>query len=185
MTGEVAQSYAVIVSGIGGMGALTAGRLVAEAGISRFRQVLWYPNITTAMRNAPADCTVILSDEEIASPLVFQADAVLVLEPSLLKTFEPRVRPGGLLIVESSGLRDEVQRDDVRVVKVPAMETASRLGSMHAANLVMLGAYIEVAGALPAEVVEEELARRFAGNETLLSLNQRAFREGVKLASGS
>lgn len=184
MEQKMTPTYSLIVAGIGGMGALSAGQLVAEAAMSLYQNVCWCPNMTTARRNAPADCTVVLSNEEITSPLVFQADAVVIVEPSLLKAFEQRVRASGLIMVESRGLKDEVARDDVRVVKVPALETASSLGSTQAANLVMLGAYVAVSRAMPSELVKARLEERFAGNPKLLALNTSAYEAGLKLAEG-
>lgn len=176
------ERFEVIFAGVGGMGALTAGQLLARAALAYYPYVTWYPNITTARRNAPADCTVIYSTEAIASPLIYQVGAAIIIETSQLKPFEDRVKPGGLLIVETAGLKDDVSRSNIRVKKIPGVGTALRLGNSRVANLVMLGAYIGSTNTLPLELIEKGLEDMFIKNKKVLELNQKAFREGIKLA---
>lgn len=180
---ELNGKHEVIFAGIGGMGALTAGQLLAQAALSNYRYVTWYPNITTARRNAPADCTVIFSPEAIASPLIYRVETVVAIEFSQVKNFGNRVRPGGLLIVETAGLKEEVNWEDIRVLKVAGVETSLRLGSTRAANLVLLGAYVGATRAVSPESVVVDLEKRFSSRKPLLELNRRAFLEGVRLGS--
>ena len=175
----------VIIAGIGGTGSMIIGQILAAAGVSKYRYVLWNPSMTTARRGAPADCTIILSDEEIASPLLLRVQTVLMTESSRLKAFENRVLPGGLIVLETSGLKDKVERNDVRVMEVPGVETAARVGSALARNMVLLGAYVEAVKPVPVEPVEAEINKRFGRDQELLSLNSGAFREGVKLTAKS
>jgi len=172
----------VIIAGIGGTGSMIIGQILVSAALSRYNHLLWNPSMTTARRGAPADCTVILSDNEIASPLLFRAETVIMTESSRLKAFEGRVLPEGMIIIEASGKMDDVERDDVRVLEIPGVETAARLGNALARNMVLLGAYIEKVKPLPAELVEEEISRRFADKSKLRELNLTAFREGIKIA---
>ena len=175
------ERFEVIFAGVGGMGALTAGQLLAEAAQAYYPCVTWYPNITTARRNAPADCIVIYSKEVIASPLIHRVGAAVIIESSQLRTFEDRVKPGGLVIVETAGLKDHVSRRDITVKKIPGLETALRLGNSRAANLLMLGAYIGSTNTLPPELIEEKLEDRFSKNKKVLEINLRAFHEGIRL----
>jgi len=99
-----ASRHDVIMTGVGGKGVLTAGLLLAQAGMARYRNVLWFPSYQAAMRGGPSECTVILSDEDIASPILTQAQALVVMDSSQLRAFEGRVKPGGILITESAGL---------------------------------------------------------------------------------
>ncbi len=100
MTVKTAVRHDAILGGLGGKGVLTIGQLIAEVGMKRFQHVLYLPAHGLFMRGGLAECSVIISDEKIASLLLSQAEAVLVLEPTVLKQFEQRVQPGGILIVE-------------------------------------------------------------------------------------
>jgi 2-oxoglutarate ferredoxin oxidoreductase subunit gamma len=173
--------HEVIMSGIGGKGILVAGQLLAEVGIQKYKYVTWTPTYFAAMRGGSCECTVILSSEKITSPLLTKAEVVIVFEPSQLKDFEVRVKQNGILITESTGLL-EVKRQDIRIVKVPATETAVKLGGIMAANLVLLGTYVEITKVIPPELVEIEIEQKFSGDEKKLSLNKQAFRQGMLLA---
>jgi len=133
----MAERHEVLMTGVGGKGVLTAGQLLAQAGMSRYKYVLWFPSYQAAMRGGPCECTVVLSEEEIASPILSQAQSLVVMEPSQLKPFEHRVYPGGLLLIEEAGFSGEC-RSDVNLVVVPAVETAVRLGNPQVANLILL-----------------------------------------------
>lgn len=174
--------HEVIMAGVGGKGVLVAGLLLAQAAMAKYRNVVWFPSYASSMRGAPCECTVIFSAEKIASPVPAQAEAIIVFSPSQLKPFERRVRPGGIILVENAGFSGETEKQDVRILLVPAVAVSMELGDSRAANLVLLGAYIRVTEVLPPELVEAELNRRFSGEEALL--NQRAFREGMKLVEG-
>lgn len=182
MKGEPSKRHDVIIGGIGGTGSMIIGQILASAAVSRYNNVLWNPSMTTARRGAPADCTVILSDTEIASPLLFSAETVIMTESSRLKAFEGRVLPGGVIILEASGKTEGVERDDVRVMEIPGVETAARLGNALARNMVLLGAYVEKLAPLPAALIEEEIARKFPDNAKIRELNLNAFREGMNIA---
>jgi len=173
--------YDVIIAGIGGRGALIVGQIMAQAAMSRYKYILWYPNYTTARRGAPADATVIFSDEEITSPLVSQSQALVVVESSRLKPFEHRVLPGGWIFVESFGLKEKVERKDVNVVEVPGVEMAAGLGDTQVGNFILLGAYVGATKVISPELIKGEIERRFGRNERMLLLNSKAFQEGLRL----
>ena len=172
-----------IIAGIGGTGSMIIGQIIATAAVSQYGHVLWNPSMTTARRGAPADCTVILSDDEVASPLLYSAQTVIMTESSRLKVFEDRVQSGGLIIIESSGKNDDVIRDDIAVMEIPGVETAAALGNTLARNMVLLGAYIEKVKPLPAELIEDEISQKFQNNDNIRQLNLNAFREGIKIAA--
>ncbi|MDI6776605.1 MAG: 2-oxoacid:acceptor oxidoreductase family protein [Syntrophales bacterium] len=117
MKGVPPRRHDVIIAGIGGTGSMIIGQILASAAVSRYNNVLWNPSMTTARRGAPADCTVILSDTEIASPLLLSAKTVIMTESSRLKAFEGRVLPGGMIILETSGKSEEVERDDYFIAR--------------------------------------------------------------------
>jgi len=171
----------VIIAGIGGTGSMMIGQILASAAVAMYKHVLWNPSMTTARRGAPADCTVILSDDEIASPLLYSAGTVIMTESSRLKAFEGRALPGGMIIMETSGKTESVKRDDLEVLEIPGVETAARLGNALARNMVLLGAYIEKVKPLSADSIGEEIAKKFQTNSKVKELNLAAFREGIKI----
>ncbi|MFH1623884.1 MAG: 2-oxoacid:acceptor oxidoreductase family protein [Pseudomonadota bacterium] len=183
MEGKTPKRHDIIIAGIGGTGSMIIGQILASAAVSQYNHVMWNPSMTTARRGAPADCTVIISDDEVASPLLYRAQTVIMTESSRLKAFEDRVLPGGLIIMEASGKTENVERDDIKVLEIPGVETAARLGNALARNMVLLGTYIENVKPLSTELIEGEINRRFQNNNNLLELNINAFREGIKIAA--
>ncbi|MFA4910227.1 MAG: 2-oxoacid:acceptor oxidoreductase family protein [Desulfobacteria bacterium] len=183
MKETLSKRHDVIIAGIGGTGSMIIGQILASAAVSQYTHVLWNPSMTTARRGAPADCTVILSDDEIASPLLFGAQTIVMTESSRLKVFEDRVLPDGMIILESIGKNGNVGRRDIKTLEIPGVETAARLGNALARNMVLLGAYIEKVMPIPAELIEEEISKRFQNNNKLQELNLAAFREGIKIAA--
>jgi 2-oxoglutarate ferredoxin oxidoreductase subunit gamma len=178
-----ATRYDVLMAGVGGKGVLTAGLLLAQAAMEHYQSVLWFPSYQAAMRGGPCACTVIISQDEIASPILTQTQALVVMEPSQLKPFEGRLAPGGWLIAESAGLpQDAITRKDTHLALVPAVEAALELGETQASNFVLLGAYLELTNALPMEVVEAHMEKRYGGREKALSLNLAALQRGAHLA---
>ncbi len=128
--------------------------------------------------------TVTLSHEEIDSPVVREPEAAIVMSAALFKQLEKRVKPGGMLFLDSSVVKDRATRDDLRVFYVPATKAAAELGDSRVANLIFLGAYLEATKTLPLEAIEVVLEKRLAGaREALLLLNKKALREGARLLS--
>ncbi len=173
----------VIMAGLGGSGVLLAGELLLHAAAPQYEHIAYFPSYGVSMRGGHVECTVILSQERIASPLLNQADVVVIFNNGKLREFEGRVRSGGLLILESTGLQEEPDRADIQVIKVPAIEMATAVGDIRSANQVLLGAYIKATGALAPEVVEKELERQMIekNKEKFLPTNQEAFRRGLEM----
>ena len=174
-------NHNVIMAGIGGQGVMLATQALAQAAMEEYPCVSWLPSMTTAQRGGPCEATVVFSQEPVASPLVWRPQAIVIMEASQLKPFLPRVKEGGWVVTESSGLNQKIDRGDVCVVRVPAIQLSVALtGDSRAANLVLLGAYIQATGVLPPSLLERYLEKRFAGNQKLKA-NIAAFQEGLKL----
>lgn len=182
------QTHSVVLGGIGGSGVVWAGTLLARAGLKKYPYVSRFPNFTTNMRGGPCECMVIFSYQEIPCPLVEKGDALVIFENTQTKLFEGRVRPGGLVILESSG-PFKVDRDDVRVIYVPALKIASSLGELLVTNTILLGVYIQKTKVFPPEYIQREIEARFGITETgiraverhpLLQLNLEAFKRGLE-----
>lgn len=174
-----------IMAGLGGGGILTSGTLLAEAALTKFKNVTWFPSYAISKRGGFCECTVVFSDDEVASPLLSQADGVIVADAAQFKDYESRVRPGGTIIVESAGLKAKPERKDIKVVSVPAIKTAiSITGNSQVANLVLLGAFVKATGIISPELIEQQLEKSFASKARALETNKKAFDEGRKLVKG-
>ena len=174
----------IIISGFGGQGVLFAGQLLAYAGMDQGMEVTWIPSYGPEMRGGTANCTVIISDEEIGSPTVRNPRAALVLNLPSLDKYEPLVVPGGVLIANSSLVNREVEREDIDSLQIPAQEIAEEIGNRRMINMVMLGALLERLPVLTMEqlkrALEDHLPER---HRKLLSLNLQAIHRGAEFAA--
>ena len=176
----------VIISGFGGQGALFAGQLLAYAAMDQGLEVTWIPSYGPEMRGGKARCTVVVSDQPIGAPLVRRPSAAIVLNIPSMEAFEPAVKPGGVLVVNSSMVPDESEREDVDVVCAPASDLATEIGNVRMANVVCLGALVEATGVVSldavAQALDDHLPER---HRNLLGLNKKALQKGAALARGS
>jgi len=171
----------VIMAGSGGQGIMFAGTLLAHAAMEEGLNVTYFPSYGAEMRGGTANCTVIISDESIGSPVVTNPSSLLAMNENSVERFASKVKKNGLIIVNSSLLKKEVAIDGVEVVRVKATELAEELGDGRVANMVILGAYIKrrkvVSLARTIESLEKVLGK---GRENLLSLNREALKKGEK-----
>ncbi len=173
----------IIISGFGGQGALFAGQLLAYTGLDNDLHVTWFPSYGPEMRGGTAHCVVIISDDEIGAPIVKNPAAVIVMNIPSLDKYEELVKPGGVLVVNTSLVDRNPERDDIGVVLVPANEIAEELGSQRLANLVLLGALLDRLDVLSIEQVGEGLKEHIpAHRRNLLELNIEALRRGAELS---
>jgi 2-oxoglutarate ferredoxin oxidoreductase subunit gamma len=172
----------VIISGFGGQGTLFAGQLLAHAAMNQGFHVTWIPSYGPEMRGGKARCTVIISEDEIGSPLIRRPSAAIVLNIPSMDGFEPAIKPGGVLVVNSSLVPRQSERADIRAYYVPASDMATELGNIRLANVICLGALIQVTGVVPLKTVEQALDDHLPQrHRQLLGLNKKALREGSTL----
>ncbi len=131
----------IIVAGFGGQGVLLAGQILAYAGMEEGKNVSWFPSYGPEMRGGTANCNVVISSDEVASPVVVDADCAIVMNKASLMQFEKNVKPGGYLIVNTDLVDIKPTRDDIKVIDIAANKIAESAGSIKAANMVILGAY--------------------------------------------
>ena len=173
----------VLMAGLGGGGILTAGLLIGKAASTQYKNVICFPSYDISKRGGKIKCTVIYSNEVIASPIIDQTSNVIVAEPRQLELYRNRICPGGTLVVESNNFEEESINDDVSVIKVPAIKTAIEIsGTSQGAILVLVGALVAARELLPVELIEQELQDSFAGKEKALKNNLAAFRKGLTFA---
>jgi len=172
-----------MIVGIGGMGVLVAGRLLASAGLRLYEHASWMPTYAESRRGGLSECTVILSNDPIASPILDQSQSIMLLDSSQMKAFESRVRPGGVIIAEKAGLVDTTSREDIRLLAISGLEIAMGLGGVVVNNLILLGAYIERVRPLPSQLIYEQLEAQYQGKDAVLARNNDAFRRGMELGA--
>jgi 2-oxoglutarate ferredoxin oxidoreductase subunit gamma len=172
----------VIIAGFGGQGVMLMGRLLAYAGMLEGKNVAWMPSYGPEMRGGTANCTVIISSEEIASPVVPYPRSIIVMNKPSLDKFEPTVQKDGLIIINESLIDQKVKRDDVRIVRVPANDIANELGNLRVANMVALGTYVKKSGVVKLKTIFKALEKVLAGrNQKLIDLNKKALKQGEEL----
>jgi 2-oxoglutarate ferredoxin oxidoreductase subunit gamma len=173
----------VVISGFGGQGALFAGQVLAYAAMDSGMNVTWIPSYGPEMRGGTANCTVIISDEEIGSPLVRNPKAVLALNLPSLDKFESQVKSGGVLVVNQSLIDRGVKRSDINTVMIPANQIAEEIGNKRLTNMVMLGALIKQLPVLPLEVIKKALEDHLPErHKDLLPANFDALERGAAFA---
>jgi 2-oxoglutarate ferredoxin oxidoreductase subunit gamma len=171
----------IVFSGFGGQGVLFAGQLVSYAAMDQGLEVTWIPSYGPEMRGGTANCTVIVSDEEIGSPLVRNPKAVVAMNRPSLDKYDPLVHEGGLLIINSSIIEQTSERKDIQVVRVPANEIAEKIGDRRLTNMVVVGALVANTNILPLEALEKALKEHLPErHHKLLPMNFQALREGAK-----
>jgi len=169
----------VIIAGFGGQGLMLMGRLLAYAGMLEGKKVAWMPSYGPEMRGGTANCTVIISSEEIASPIVTNPKTVIAMNKPSLDKFESLIQKDGLIVLNNSLIDQEVKRDDVRVLKIQANDIANKLGNLRVANMVTLGAYVKKSSVVRLESILKALEKALAGkSQKILNLNKVALKKG-------
>lgn len=168
-------AHKLVIAGFGGQGVMLIGQMIAYAGMLEGKEVTWMPAYGPEMRGGTANCTVIVSDKKISSPVVTEATAVVAMnQPSLVK-FEGMVKPGGQLFVNTSLIKEPPSRNDLEVYSIDANEIAVGLQNDKVSNMVILGAIVKMTGIVRLESIEKVMDKLFTGNKAkLLPLNKKA-----------
>ena len=181
---ENTDRHEVIIGGTGGQGVITIGYVMAQAAYEAYKYVTRFPIYMATMRGGAALCTVIFSNEEIASPILSQFDHAITMENGTFGRFEGGINSGGKLIYNSSivNLDDEKkEKMDCKLFDVPVTELARDMGAPYMANMVMLGAYREIMGVLSEDLVKDAMKYILTsdGKEDRLDINLKAYDEGA------
>jgi 2-oxoglutarate ferredoxin oxidoreductase subunit gamma len=173
----------IIIAGFGGQGVLFAGQVLAYAALDEGKEVTWIPSYGPEMRGGTANCTVIISDEEIGSPLVRNPKAAIVLNLPSVEKYEPLVAPGGVLVANASLINRGPERTDISTVFIPANDMAESLGNKRLMNMVALGAMLELLPVLSIQAIEKALENHLPErHKRLLPVNYQALRQGANFA---
>lgn len=140
--------YQIVIAGFGGQGLLFAGKVLAYAALTEQRELSWLPSYGPEMRGGTANCNVIISDSPVGSPIVQNANVLMVMNTPSLDKYEKSVAPGGKIFVDSTLISRKVEREDVEVFYIPATKMASDMGMPTLANMILLGAIVKATGCI-------------------------------------
>jgi 2-oxoglutarate ferredoxin oxidoreductase subunit gamma len=177
-------SLKTVFSGFGGQGVLMMGYVLAYAGMNEDKHVTFLPSYGAEMRGGTANCTVVVSDEEIASPIASSPDMVVAMNyPSMVK-YQNMIRSGGMLFLNDDLITQQPSRNDIKVIRVPCNSLAHEMGNDRVLNMVMLGAFTAVSGIVSEKAVIAAVATVLGGKKKLIEINQMAVSKGLKSVPG-
>jgi 2-oxoglutarate ferredoxin oxidoreductase subunit gamma len=169
----------IICAGFGGQGVMLMGQLLSYAANEQELNTLWFPSYGPETRGGTANCSVTISETKVNSPVISKADSIIVMNGPSLDKFESRVNPGGRIFINSSLVERKVERDDIEVFYIPVNDMAVELGNAKVANMIMLGAYLEVTKFFDKEVILKLLRKSFGEAKAhLIEINDKALDAG-------
>lgn len=173
----------IIIAGFGGQGVLSMGKILAYAGLMDNLEVTWMPSYGPEQRGGTANVTVIVSDEQISSPVLDTYDTAVLLNQQSLDKFENKVKAGGTIIYDPSGIHRVPERTDVKVVAVDAMTAAIEMNNAETYNMILLGALLKQRGLVSVDAVVKGLKKTLPErHHHLIPLNEQAIKRGMELA---
>ena len=149
----------IIISGFGGQGVLSMGKILAYSGLMDDKEVTWMPAYGPEQRGGTANVTVIVSDDKISSPILSKFDIAIVLNQPSLEKFEPKVKPGGILIYDGYGILNPPTRKDITVYRIDAMDKAAEMKNGKVFNMIVLGGLLKIAPVVSTDGVEKALKK--------------------------
>lgn len=169
----------ILIAGFGGQGVLFAGKLLAYKGLLADKQVSWLPSYGPEMRGGTANCSVIISDEPVGSPIVSKPDCLVAMNLPSLRKYEHDVVPGGIILVDSTLIDEKVDRDDVTTYYVPATSLANEAGFSTLANMILMGKLMQVSDCVNYDGIEDAVKKVVpAKKANLIDINIQAIKTG-------
>lgn len=171
----------LLIAGFGGQGVLFAGKFIAYKGLQEGRELSWLPSYGPEMRGGTANCSVILSDDPVGSPIVSHPDVLIAMNLPSLDKYEDAVVPGGMIFVDSTLIERKVKRTDVKVFYIPSTALAQSIGAPTLANMIMVGKFIKESGAVQYENLEAALKKIVSARHAdLFDINLKAINCGYE-----
>ncbi|NQU67359.1 MAG: 2-oxoacid:acceptor oxidoreductase family protein [Candidatus Marinimicrobia bacterium] len=172
----------IIIAGFGGQGVLSMGMTLAYSGMVEDKEVVWMPSYGPEMRGGTANCTVILSDKKVSSPIINQFDTAIILNQPSMDKFESAVKPGGVLMYETNNIINQPTRTDISIFSIPANMESVKLQNKKIMNMVMLGAFLSARHVIPLKSIIEALKKVLPErHHHLIPLNEQALTRGMEL----
>ena len=175
----------ILIAGFGGQGVLFAGKFLAYKGLVQDKQVSWLPSYGPEMRGGTANCSVILSDTPVGSPIITVPDVLVAMNLPSLDKYESTVVPGGLILADSTLIERKVTRDDVNVVYIPATRMAGENGIPTLANMIIVGKMLSELNDFGGDGIEAALAKVVSAKRAdMLDANRKALKLGAEYIGG-
>jgi len=172
----------IIISGFGGQGVLSMGKILAYSGLMDDKEVTWMPAYGPEQRGGTANVTVIVSDEKISSPILSKFDIAIVLNQPSLEKFEPKLKSGGILIYDGYGIINPPTRKDITIYRIDAMDKAAEMKNGKVFNMIVLGGLLKVAPVVSTKGVEKALKKTLPErHHDMIPINMQAIEEGGKI----
>lgn len=169
----------ILIAGFGGQGILFSGKFLAYEGLIDGREVSWLPSYGPEMRGGTANCSIILSDTPIGSPIVSNPDILIAMNLPSLDKYENETKAGGQIFIDSSLIDRKVERTDVETYYIPATKIASDEGITGLANMIIMGHMIKKSGIIPEENIEKAMKKVVpATKQNMFDLNMKAVKLG-------
>ncbi len=175
--------HKIIFAGFGGQGVISMGELIAYSAMAEDKEVTFYPAYGIAMRGGTANCSVVISDDKIASPVIAAPTTLVVMNDPSFDFFIDRLQTGGDIIANSSLIDDKTVNDDIKAWYVPVNDIAEKNGNTKMANMAMLGAFLKITGVLSMETVFKTMEKKFPPKlQKFLDLNRSVMKQGFEAA---
>ena len=172
----------IIIAGFGGQGVLSMGKILAYSGLMENKEVTWMPAYGPEQRGGTANVTVIVSDERISSPILSKYDVAIVLNQPSLDKFEPKLKPGGILIYDGFGVFNPPTREDISVYRINAMDKATEMKNSKVFNMIVLGGLLKVCAVVSTDGLKKALKKSLPErHHNLIPLNMQAVEEGMSI----
>lgn len=172
----------IIISGFGGQGVLSMGKILAYSGLMEEKEVTWMPAYGPEQRGGTANVTVIVSDERISSPILSKYDVAIVLNQPSLDKFQPKIKPDGILIYDGNGIVNPPSRTDIQVYRIDAMEQAAEMKNAKVFNMIVLGGLLKVCPVVSTDGLQKALYKSLPErHHHMIPLNMQAVDMGMKL----
>lgn len=176
----------LMIAGFGGQGIMLMGKLLSDVTCDYTdKNVSFFPSYGAQQRGGTANCYVVISDDDIGSPMPEKLEELVAFNAPSYRAFVNRVKTDGLLVINSSLITEEIERDDIKVLKVPVTEIATELGNLKVLNIIMLGAYIGYTEIIDAGVMLTAVKKKLAKKPALLELNETAFNRGLAIGKAA
>ncbi len=170
----------IICAGFGGQGVMLMGQLLAYSANDNDLNTLWYPSYGPETRGGTANCSVTISEAKVNSPVISKADTIFIMNGPSLDKFESKVKSGGKILINSSLVERNIERDDIKAYFIPVNEMAVKLGNGKVANMIMIGAYLQITKIFDKETILKILKKSFGEAKAhLIDINDKAIEAGM------
>jgi 2-oxoglutarate ferredoxin oxidoreductase subunit gamma len=172
----------IIISGFGGQGVLSMGKILAYSGLMENKEVTWMPAYGPEQRGGTANVTVIISDDRISSPILSRFDTAIVLNQPSLEKFESKIKPGGTLIYDGYGIINPPTRKDINIYRINAMDKAAEMKNAKAFNMIVLGGLLKICPIVSSDSIVKALYKTLPErHHALIPMNEQAIKEGLNI----